>query len=112
MFSWPIQSQETIQTLYKEILSFLWAKMVNAETLQKRRLVARKQASFGMGHLQIQHPEETAKGLRINLIQKYHQNMEQGNPKKFTQAIEEHSTKLEESVSQFMSATWTRENGL
>jgi hypothetical protein len=63
--------------------------MVNAETLQKRRLVARKRlsASFGMSGLQIQLPEETAEGLQINLIQKYHQKFEQGNYTKFTQLI-------------------------
>jgi hypothetical protein len=39
------------------------------------------------GGLQIQHPGETAEGLRINLIQKYLQKLELGNHTKFTQMI-------------------------
>ncbi len=65
--------------------------MVNAETFQKRSLVARKQlsASYDMDGLQIQFPEETAEGLRINLIQKYHWKVEQGNLTEKIQVIEE-----------------------
>jgi hypothetical protein len=37
-----------------------------------------------MGGLHIQHPEEKAEDLRINLIQKHHRKMEQGNHTKFT----------------------------
>jgi hypothetical protein len=45
----------------------------NDTTIQKRQLVAAKRlsASFDKGGLQIQHPEETAEGLRLNLLQKY-----------------------------------------
>jgi hypothetical protein len=77
-----------LQPQYKEILSVLWKKMVNFETFEKRRLVARNQlsASFGMGSLQI-HPENTAEGLQINLIQKYHQKFEQDNLTTFTQLL-------------------------
>ncbi len=59
---------------------FLWTKTIYMENIWKRRLLARKwlSASFGKGRLQIQHLEETTDGLHINLIQKYHQKMEQG----------------------------------
>jgi hypothetical protein len=33
---------EDLEPFHKEILSFLWTKIVNAETSQKRKLVARK----------------------------------------------------------------------
>jgi hypothetical protein len=49
--------------------------------------VARKwlSGSFGIGGVQIQHPEETSEGLRIKLIQKDHWKFKQGNFTKFTQ---------------------------
>jgi hypothetical protein len=65
----PATEQE-LQPLDKEILSFVWTRTADSETVQKRRLVASKQlsASFHEGGLQIQKPTETAEGLR-NLIQ-------------------------------------------
>jgi hypothetical protein len=35
-------TNEDLQPPHKEILSFLWTKIINAETFQIRRLVARK----------------------------------------------------------------------
>jgi hypothetical protein len=60
-----------LQPLYKEIKSFLWTRTENDTMIQKRRLVAAKRlsASFDKGGLQIQHPEETAAGLRLILLQ-------------------------------------------
>jgi hypothetical protein len=67
----PVTEQD-LQPLTKEILSFLWTRTVDSETVQKRRLVASKRlaASFHKGGLQIQQPGEKAEGLRVNLIQK------------------------------------------
>ncbi len=67
----PVQDKD-VDPLYKEIQLFLWSKTVNQETVQKRRLVSRKRlsASFDKGGLEIQHPNEVAAGLRINLVQK------------------------------------------
>lgn len=60
------------EDLYKEVQSFLWTRQVDGETKQKRRLIAKERipASHSMGGLQIQHPMDHAKGLRLNLIQK------------------------------------------
>jgi hypothetical protein len=82
-------TRDDLKSIHKEILSFLWTKTVSAETVQKRRLVARKRLapSFGNGSLQIQHTEETEEGLRIKLIQKHHWKLEQVNNTKFTQII-------------------------
>jgi hypothetical protein len=46
-------------------------RTVDSEVSEKRKLVASQHlsASFGMGCFQ--HPDETAEGLQINLIQKY-----------------------------------------
>ena len=67
--------------LYKEIQSFLWTRQKEGETKQKRRLVAKNRlsASHSKGGLQIQHPMEHAKSLRLNLIQKIWQ-MDNDNP--------------------------------
>jgi hypothetical protein len=67
----PTTEQE-LQPLDKKILSFLWTRTVDSETVQKRSLVASKRllATFHKGGLQIQKLTETAEGLRINLIQK------------------------------------------
>ncbi len=85
----PISEQE-LQPLNKEILSFLWTRTVDSETVQKRRLVAKKRlsASFHKGGLQIQNPTETAEGLRINLIQKCFKKIAMGTESKFTQIVE------------------------
>jgi hypothetical protein len=69
-----LQARETdLQPLNKEIKSFLWTRTENDTTIQKRWLVAAKRlsASFDKGGLQIQHPEETAEGLRLNFLPKY-----------------------------------------
>jgi hypothetical protein len=75
-----------LQSLYKEKLSFVWTRTVDSEISLKRKQVARKRlsASFSSGGLQIQHPDETADGLQINIIQKYLWKMEQGTYTKFT----------------------------
>ncbi len=46
-------------------------------------------ASFDKGGLQIPHPEETAEGFWLNLIQKYLRKMNNGQHAKFTRIIEE-----------------------
>ncbi len=60
----PVTEAE-LNPLHKEILSFLWTRSKNLETIQKRRLVAVKRlsASFDKGGLQIQHPSETAEAF-------------------------------------------------
>jgi hypothetical protein len=65
-------ADEDMTTLHKEVLSFLWTRTNDSNSIQKRRLVAAKRlpASFDRGGLQIQHPSEIAEGLRLNLLQK------------------------------------------
>jgi hypothetical protein len=88
--SLPVAATE-LDSLHKEILSFLWTRSNNQETVQKRRLVATKRipASFDKGGLQIQHPAETAEGLRLNLIQKCFKRIIAENGSKFTDIIQE-----------------------
>jgi hypothetical protein len=83
-------TEEYLQPLYKEIKSFLWTRTENGTTIQKRRLVAAKRlsASFGKGGLQIPHPNETAEGLRLNMIQKYYRKISNNQPSIFTNIIE------------------------
>jgi hypothetical protein len=78
-----------LQPLYKEIKSFLWTRTENDTTIQKRRLVAAKRlsASFDKGGLQIQHPEETAAGLRLNLLQKYFRKISTNQMTTFSRII-------------------------
>jgi hypothetical protein len=84
-------AEEDLNTLHKEILSFLWTRTNDSNTIQKRRLVAAKRlpASFDKGGLQIQHPSETAEGLRLNLIQKAFKKITAGNGNVFTRILEE-----------------------
>ncbi len=86
----PVTETE-LDPLHKEILSFLWTRSDNQETIQKRRLVAAKRlsASFDKGGLQIQHPMETAEGLRLNLIQKCFKRITEENGSTFTRILEE-----------------------
>jgi hypothetical protein len=86
----PVTATE-LDPLHNEILSFLWTRSNNRETIQKRRLVATKRihASFDKGGLQIQHPAETAEGLQLNLIQKCFKRMNAENGSKFTEILEE-----------------------
>jgi hypothetical protein len=67
----PVEPQHT-ESLFSEILRFLWTKQVDGRTTQKRRLVARKRIAAGleMGGLGIPHPDEIIQGFRQNLIQK------------------------------------------
>ncbi len=46
-------------------------------------------ASFDKGGLQIQHPAETAEGLRLNLIQKCFKKINAENSSKFTDIVQE-----------------------
>ncbi len=80
-----------LQPLYKEIKSFLWTRTESDTTIQKRRLVAAKRlsASFEKGGLQIQHPEETAEGLRLNLLQKYFRKINNNQMTVFSHLIME-----------------------
>jgi hypothetical protein len=80
-----------LEPLHKEILSFLWTRTANTETIQKRRLVASKRiaASFNKGGLQIQPPAEAAEGLRLNLIQKCHRKIEAGQPTMLVDILEQ-----------------------
>ncbi len=57
----------------------------------KRRLVAAKRlsASIDKGGLQIQHPKETAAGLRLNLIQKCYKRVAAGQETMFIRIVEE-----------------------
>jgi hypothetical protein len=84
----PATEQE-LQPLDKEILSFLWTRTADSEIVQKRRLVASKRlsASFHEGGLQIQKPTETAEGLR-NLIRKCFKKITMDTDSKFTQILE------------------------
>jgi hypothetical protein len=86
----PITREDT-EMIHKEVLSFLWTRTNNSNSIQKRRLVAttRLPASFDKGGLQIQHPAETAEGLRLNLLQKILKKTTTGNGTKFTGIIEE-----------------------
>ena len=54
------------------VLSFLWTRQKEGQTVGKRILVSKKRvsASFGMGGLQIPDPETTIQGTQINLLQK------------------------------------------
>jgi hypothetical protein len=54
--------KEDLRPLYNEIISFLWTRSANSETIKKRWLVSKRRlsASFGLGGLQIPHPSETA----------------------------------------------------
>jgi hypothetical protein len=90
LMSLPVAAAD-MEALHKEILSFLWTRSNNQETIQKRRLVAAKRlpASFDKGGLQIQHPSETAEGLRLNLIQKCFKRINIHNTSKFTDTIQE-----------------------
>ncbi len=47
-------------------------KQHDGQTIQKRRLVAKDRipASFNRGGLQVPHPDDTAEGLHLNLLQK------------------------------------------
>ena len=67
----PVQKEMT-KRLHQEILDFLWTKQHDGETIQKRRLVAKDRipASFNRGGLQVPHPDDTAEGLHLNLLQK------------------------------------------
>jgi hypothetical protein len=78
-------------TLHKETLKFLWTKTTDSITTQKRRLVAatRLPASFDKGGLQIQHPKDTAAGLRLNLIQKCYKKITAGQGTVFLRIVEE-----------------------
>jgi hypothetical protein len=84
-------TEDDVDSLHKEILSFLWTRTTDSVTTQKRRLVAAKRlpASFDKGGLQIQHPKDTAAGLRLNLIQKYYKKIAAGQETMFTRIIEE-----------------------
>jgi hypothetical protein len=83
-------TEQDLQPLTKEIISCLWTRTVDSETVQKRRLVASKRlaASFHKGGLQIQQPVEMAEGLRIHLIQKCYKKITAGDGSKFTQILE------------------------
>jgi hypothetical protein len=85
-----LPARETdLQPLCKEIKSFLWTRTENDTTVQKRRLVAAKRpsASFDKGGLQIQLPEETAEGLRLNLLQKYFRKISSNQKTIFSRII-------------------------
>jgi hypothetical protein len=84
-------AEEDLNSLHKEILSFLWTWTNDSDTIKKIRLVAAKRlpASFNKGGLQIQHPSETAEGLRLNLIQKSFKKIAGGTGTMFTRILEE-----------------------
>jgi hypothetical protein len=84
-------TEEDSAILHKEILNFLWTRTIDATTIQKRRLVAaaRLPASFDKGGLQIQHPKETAAGLRLNLVQKCYKKISTGQRTVFLNIVEE-----------------------
>jgi hypothetical protein len=69
----PVEPRHT-ESLFSEILRFLWTKQVDGNTKQKRRLVAKRRISAGieMGGLGIQHPDEIVQGFQLNLLQKIH----------------------------------------
>jgi hypothetical protein len=58
--AFPVEPRHT-EELYREVQRFLWTKQVDGQTKQKRRLVARKRlsAGLGMGGLGILQPDET-----------------------------------------------------
>jgi hypothetical protein len=62
--------QKNLDSLHKEILSFLWMWLVETETGQNRRLM------------------EVADVLQLNLIQKYFWKMKLGNYTQFTRLLE------------------------
>jgi hypothetical protein len=81
-------TEEDLLSLYKEIVSFLWTKQ-SMQNFSKKEISGKK-APVGQlwrGGLKIQHPGETAEGLRINLIQKYLRKLELGSHTKFAQMI-------------------------
>jgi hypothetical protein len=63
----PVEPRHT-ESLFSEILRFLWTKQVDGNTKQKRRLVAKRRISAGieMGGLGIQHPDEIVQGGAVN----------------------------------------------
>jgi hypothetical protein len=50
------------------LMMFMWTKQKDGQTIQKRKLVAKKRlfASYKMGGLQINDPTTTLEGLQIN----------------------------------------------
>jgi hypothetical protein len=84
-------TEEDLHPLHKEIKSFLWTRTENDVTVQKRRLVVAKRlsASFDKGGLQIPHPNETAEGLRLNLIQKYFRKINNNQHTTYSHIIEQ-----------------------
>jgi exonuclease III len=67
----PVNSNHC-ETLFKEIIKFLWTKQKDGQTLQKRIRVSkhRVSASLQMGGLDIPHPEDLVKGFQLNIIQR------------------------------------------
>ena len=55
----------------------MWTKQEDGETRQKRVLVSKKRlnASFNMGGLQIQDPEQKSAAMKMNLIQKLYKKL-------------------------------------
>lgn len=67
----PIYTEQA-DSMFDEILSFLWKRHSDGNEVQKRILVSKKRisASYEMGGLQIPHPQQTIEGMQINIIQK------------------------------------------
>jgi hypothetical protein len=103
----PVTETE-LNPLYMEILSFLWTRTNNLDTIQKRRLVAAKRlpASFDKGGLQIQHPSETAEGLRLNLIPKCFEKIWAGNGTMFTMFRQKRRPDLTTHVNYLGPTKW------
>jgi hypothetical protein len=84
-------TEKDLQPLYKEIKSFLWTRTENDATVQKRQLVEAKRLSarFDKGGLQIPHPDETAEGLQLNLMQKYFRKINNNQPTTYSRIIKQ-----------------------
>jgi hypothetical protein len=78
--SLPIDKTYT-DILDKEVLPFLWTRQQDGQTVQKRRLVAKKRlaAVLEMGGLGIQSLEHTVQGFQQNLTQKIYKRGRQAN---------------------------------
>jgi len=65
-------SQQQLESLDKEVRTFFWTRNSGGETIQKRKLVAmhRIPAPDNVGGLNVPLLETTAKGFRLNLLQK------------------------------------------
>jgi len=64
---------ETAEKMFQDLTRFLWTSTKGGVAQNKRRLIAKNRlcASFEMGGLQINHPQDVIIGLQLNLLQRH-----------------------------------------